>query len=67
MTPPPYDKDDMASLMIAQVKVAADDHDGDGLTGRQDEIVFPPNKDRTRIYKKFWRQANGRSTNAWIT
>jgi hypothetical protein len=50
MTPPPYDEDGMASIMIAQVKVAADDHDGDGLTGRQDEIVFPPNQDRTRIY-----------------
>jgi hypothetical protein len=40
----------MALLMIAQVKVATDDHDSNGLTGRQDEIVFPPNKDRTRIY-----------------
>jgi hypothetical protein len=50
MTQPPYDEDDMASLMIAQVKVAADDHDGDGLTGRRDEIIFPPNEDRTRIY-----------------
>jgi hypothetical protein len=50
MTQPPYDEDDMASLMIAQVKVAADDHDSDGLTGRRDEIVVPPNEDRTRIY-----------------
>jgi hypothetical protein len=50
MPPQPYDKDDMASPMIAQVKVATDDHDGDGLTGRQDEMVFPPNEDRTRIY-----------------
>jgi hypothetical protein len=50
MTPHPYDEDDMASLMIAQVKVTADDNDGDGLTGRQDKIIFPPNENRTRIY-----------------
>jgi hypothetical protein len=49
MTPHPYDEEDMASLMIAQVKVATDDHDGDGLTGRLDEIIYPPNEDRRRI------------------
>jgi hypothetical protein len=50
MTPNPYDEDDMASLMIAQVNVAADDYDGDGLSGRIDEVVYPPHEDRRWIY-----------------
>jgi hypothetical protein len=49
MTPNPYDEDNMASLMIAQVIVAANDYDGDGLSGRIDKVIYPPNEDRRRI------------------
>jgi hypothetical protein len=49
MTLNPYDEDDMASLMIVEVNVATDDYDGDVLSGRMDEVVYPQNKDRRRI------------------
>jgi hypothetical protein len=48
MTPTPYE-DDMAALLIAQVSVASDDPDGDGLAGRQNEVVYPPDEERRRI------------------
>ena len=49
MTTSPYDEDDMATLLIAKVIVAADDHDGDGISGRENEVVYPPNEEHRRI------------------
>jgi hypothetical protein len=45
----PYEEDDMAALLIAQVNVATDDTDSNGLTGRRDEVIFPPNEEHKRI------------------
>ena len=48
MTPMPYE-DDMAALLIAQVSITSDDPDGDGMAGRQNEVVYPPDEERRRI------------------
>lgn len=45
----PHEEDDMAALLFAQVTVATDDSDGNGLTGRRDELIFPPNEEHKRI------------------
>jgi hypothetical protein len=36
----PYEEDDIAALIIAQVKLATDDTDGDGQTGRTGQANF---------------------------
>ena len=52
VVPPPaafYDHEELAERFINLVNVAADDLDGDGMSGHQNEVVYPMSQDERQV------------------
>ena len=52
VVPPPaafYDHEELAERFINSVNVAADDLDGDGMSGHQNEVVYPMSQDERQV------------------